>query len=52
MRSLDEIKSIIEPGGCDFVSMARPFITEPDLVNKMKTGLHLASKCYYGKLPK
>jgi 2,4-dienoyl-CoA reductase-like NADH-dependent reductase (Old Yellow Enzyme family) len=45
IRKLEEIQGIIEKGQCDYVSMARPFIIEPDIVNKFKSGQQLESKC-------
>jgi 2,4-dienoyl-CoA reductase-like NADH-dependent reductase (Old Yellow Enzyme family) len=41
------IKAIIENDKCDFVSMSRPFIIEPDIVNKFKEGSQTESKCIY-----
>jgi 2,4-dienoyl-CoA reductase-like NADH-dependent reductase (Old Yellow Enzyme family) len=45
IRKLEEIKDIIENDRCDFVSMARPFIIEPDIVNKFRVGQQQESKC-------
>jgi 2,4-dienoyl-CoA reductase-like NADH-dependent reductase (Old Yellow Enzyme family) len=45
IRKLEDIKNIIEQERCDFVSMSRPFIIEPDLVKKFKEGRQKESKC-------
>ncbi len=38
LRSPDLMEGIIKEGWTDFVSLARPFICEPDLVNKIRAG--------------
>ena len=38
LRSPDLMEEIIKEGWADFVSLARPFICEPDLVNKIRAG--------------
>ncbi len=45
IRSIEDIKSIIEQDRCDFVSMSRPFIIEPDIVKKFKEHKSNQSKC-------
>jgi 2,4-dienoyl-CoA reductase-like NADH-dependent reductase (Old Yellow Enzyme family) len=45
IRKLEDIKYIIKQGRCDFVSMSRPFIIEPNLVKKFKEGRQSESKC-------
>ena len=45
ITNLGDIESIINNNKCDMVSMSRPFIIEPDLVNKFKTGKQTQSKC-------
>lgn len=45
IRKLAEIEDIIENNRCDFVSLARPFIIEPNIVNKFKEGKQQESKC-------
>lgn len=45
IRKLKDIKNIIEKERCDFVSMCRPFIIEPNLVKKFKEGSQSESKC-------
>jgi 2,4-dienoyl-CoA reductase-like NADH-dependent reductase (Old Yellow Enzyme family) len=67
IRKLGTIRDIIENGKANFVALSRPFIIEPDIVNKMRTGLQEQSrcinctycltarsdklKCFYGKIP-
>jgi len=38
LRSLPVMERVVEDGACDMVSLARPFIREPDLVNAMREG--------------
>lgn len=45
IRDIDGIRGIINSDGADYVSMARPFIIEPDIVNKFCAGLSASSKC-------
>lgn len=45
IRKLKDIKNIVEKERCDFVSMCRPFIIEPNLVKKFKEGSQSESKC-------
>ena len=45
ITNLDDINAIINQNNSDLVSMCRPFILEPDLVNKFKTGQQTQSKC-------
>ena len=45
IRKLEDIRNIIEQERCDFVSMSRPFIIEPNLVKKFKEGRQSESKC-------
>ncbi|RPJ73002.1 MAG: NADH:flavin oxidoreductase [Alphaproteobacteria bacterium] len=45
IRKLEDIKNIIENERCDFVSMSRPFIIEPNLVKKFKEARQSESKC-------
>lgn len=45
IRKLENIKNIIEQERCDFVSMSRPFIIEPNLVKKFKEDRQSESKC-------
>jgi 2,4-dienoyl-CoA reductase-like NADH-dependent reductase (Old Yellow Enzyme family) len=44
IRKLSDIEDIIEKKKADFVAMSRPFIIEPNLVNKYKSGQQLESR--------
>ncbi|MBP2657449.1 MAG: NADH:flavin oxidoreductase [Firmicutes bacterium] len=45
ITKLEDIQNIIEKEMCDFVSMSRALILEPDLVNKFKEGRKTQAKC-------
>ncbi len=45
IRTLADIENIIETKGIDFVSMCRPFIIEPNIVNKFQERKAIESKC-------
>ena len=45
IRKLEDIKNIIENTEIDFVSMCRPFIIEPNIVNKFQENKSVESKC-------
>jgi 2,4-dienoyl-CoA reductase-like NADH-dependent reductase (Old Yellow Enzyme family) len=45
IRKLEDIKNIIENTEIDFVSMCRPFIIEPNIVNKFQEHQSVESKC-------
>jgi len=45
ITNMNDIETIINQNKSDLVSMCRPFILEPDLVNKFKTGKQTQSKC-------
>jgi len=45
IRKLSDIENIIETRGIDFVSMCRPFIIEPNIVNKFQERKAIESKC-------
>ena len=45
IRKLSDIENIIETRGIDFVSMCRPFIIEPNIVNKFQERKATKSKC-------
>jgi 2,4-dienoyl-CoA reductase-like NADH-dependent reductase (Old Yellow Enzyme family) len=45
LRSPDLMEEIIKKGWTDFVSLARPFICEPDLVNKIRAGRREPVSC-------
>ncbi len=68
IHKLNDMKSFISEGKTDFISMCRPFICEPDLVKKLKSGQQKskcimcnycglviekeATRCLYGKIKK
>jgi 2,4-dienoyl-CoA reductase-like NADH-dependent reductase (Old Yellow Enzyme family) len=45
IRKITDIENIIETKGIDFVSMCRPFIIEPNIVNKFQERQAIESKC-------
>jgi len=45
IRKLTDIENIIGTRGIDFVSMCRPFIIEPNIVNKFQERKAIESKC-------
>lgn len=45
IRSLETSERLIRNGLADYVSMSRPFIREPDLVNRWKSGDRRPSEC-------
>lgn len=45
IRSLDVAERVVAEGTADYVSMSRPLICEPDLVNRWKTGDTTKSAC-------
>jgi 2,4-dienoyl-CoA reductase-like NADH-dependent reductase (Old Yellow Enzyme family) len=45
IRRLRDMEDIISGNKADYVSMCRPFIIEPDIVNKLRSGTHNESKC-------
>ncbi len=45
LRSRDVMQNVVNKGICDMVSMSRPFIREPDLVNTMEAGRADHSSC-------
>ena len=45
IKKIEQIKDIIENNKCEFVSMSRPFIIEPNIVNKFKEGKQSESRC-------
>ena len=67
IRSLQDIRTIIQDKGVDFVALARPFIIEPDIVNRFQQGQESSRcincgycligvaanrlRCYYGRIP-
>lgn len=67
IRTLQDIQTIISEKGIDFVSLSRPFIIEPDIVNRFEKGQQRSRcidcgfcligvtrntlRCYYGRVP-
>ncbi len=67
IRNLQDIKTIISDKGIDFVSLSRPFVIEPDIVNRFQQGQESSRcincgycligvtanqlQCYYGRIP-
>jgi len=45
IRSFEVAKGLVEQGVVDYVSMSRPFIREPDLINRWKSGDLSKSTC-------
>jgi len=45
IRNLKDIQSVLDQGKADYIAMSRPFIIEPDIVNKFSEGRQTESKC-------
>ena len=45
MRSLEVAEQILEDGVADYISMSRPFIREPELINRWKSGDRRRALC-------
>ena len=45
IRSFDVAKRLVDEGVADYISMSRPFIRDPDLVNRWKAGNLQAAEC-------
>jgi len=45
LRSRKVMQNAVEEGVCDMISMSRPFIREPDLINRMEAGRADRSAC-------
>ncbi len=45
LRSFELMEEIVEKKEADFISLCRPFIREPGIVNEWKAGKHLKAKC-------
>jgi len=45
IRSYDTARHLVEQGIADYVSMCRPFICEPDLINRWQSGNPAKSAC-------
>ncbi len=67
IRSMQDLRTIISDKGIDAVSLSRPFIIEPDIVNRFQQGQERSRcincgycligvtahtlRCYYGRIP-
>lgn len=45
IRRISDMESIIDENKADYVSMCRPFIIEPNIVNKLMSGSQSESRC-------
>ena len=45
IRSFEVAERLVDDGMADYISMCRPFIREPDLINRWKTGDHRKAEC-------
>lgn len=45
IRSFEIAEQLVEDGTADYISMSRPFINEPDLINRWKSGDRRKSEC-------
>ena len=45
IRSLELAERLVEEGTADYISMSRPFIREPGLINRWKTGDRRKAQC-------
>ena len=45
IRSFEVAERMVEEGVADYISMSRPFIWEPDLINRWKAGDRNKAKC-------
>ena len=45
LRSLEVAERLVTEGACDFISMSRPFIREPDLVKRWQSGDRRKAAC-------
>ncbi len=45
MRKVDHMEEVLKNGFADFISMSRPFIREPNIVNRIKEGKATAVAC-------
>ena len=45
IRKMSDMHRIIATGSADYIAMSRPFIIEPDIVNRLKTGEQTRSEC-------
>jgi 2,4-dienoyl-CoA reductase-like NADH-dependent reductase (Old Yellow Enzyme family) len=44
-RSFQVAERLVEEGVADYISMSRPFIREPDLINRWRTGDRRKAAC-------
>jgi hypothetical protein len=45
LRSYDEARKLVQTGAADYISMSRPFICEPELVERWKAGDRRKAAC-------
>jgi 2,4-dienoyl-CoA reductase-like NADH-dependent reductase (Old Yellow Enzyme family) len=45
LRSMDRMQQVVDDNVCDLVSLCRPLIAEPDLVNKLQSGSKTEAAC-------
>ena len=45
MRNADHMEKVLKDGVADFISMSRPFIKQPNIVNRIREGKAAAVKC-------
>jgi 2,4-dienoyl-CoA reductase-like NADH-dependent reductase (Old Yellow Enzyme family) len=45
IRSLEVARRLVDEGVADYISMSRPFIRDPDLINRWKAGDLMAAEC-------
>ncbi len=45
IRSFEIAERLVDDGMADYISMCRPFIREPDLINRWKAGDHRKAEC-------
>ena len=45
IRSIEVAEQLVEDGVADYISMSRPFISEPDIINRWKAGDRCRSSC-------
>ena len=45
MRKVDHMEKVLNDGVADFISMSRPFIKEPGIVNRIREGKAAAATC-------
>jgi 2,4-dienoyl-CoA reductase-like NADH-dependent reductase (Old Yellow Enzyme family) len=45
IRTLSDMEHVIQTETADYIALARPFIIQPDIVNRLKTGKAVESAC-------